>query len=58
MHLEDADHWVRKAAEARDLAAKMSGEHAQSIMLEIAEYYEQCVRETRTTTAMLASTDD
>ena len=58
MYLQDADHWERKAALARDLVATMSGENAKSIMLEIAEYYEQCASEARTTADMLASPDD
>jgi len=58
VHLQDADHWKRKAARARDAAAKMSGEDAKSIMIEIAKYYEQCAREARTITDMLASPDD
>ena len=56
MHLQDADRWERKAAQARDTAAKMSGENAKSVMLEIAEYYEQCASEARTA-EMLASPD-
>jgi hypothetical protein len=58
VYLQDADHWKRKAALARDAAATMSGENAKSIMIEIAEYYEQCACEAGTTADMLASPDD
>ena len=58
VHLQDAEHWELKAAEARDLAAKMSRENAKSVMLEIAKYYEHCASEARTTAGMLASQAD
>jgi hypothetical protein len=58
VHLQDADHWQRKAAQARDLAAKMSGENAKSVMLEIAKYYDQRASEVRTTAELLASPAD
>ena len=45
MKPDTAEHWDRKAARARDAAAKMVSENARSIMLEIADYYEQRARE-------------
>jgi len=45
MPQSDVEHWQRKAARARDAAAKMLGENARSIMLDIADYYEQRARE-------------
>jgi hypothetical protein len=54
MHLQDADHWERKAAQARGTAAKMSGHDAKSVMLELAEHYEKLAGRARVIAALLA----
>jgi len=41
MSQSEVEHWQWKATRARDAAAKMLGETAKSIMLDIADYYEQ-----------------
>lgn len=53
MRLQMADRWERKAAQARDTAAKMSGHEAKSVMLELAEYYEKVARQARVIAAMM-----
>lgn len=58
MHLQDADHWDRKAAQARDTAAKMSGRDAKSVMLELAEHYEKLAGRARVIASMLAVPED
>ena len=58
MHLQDADHWERKAAQARDVASKMSGAHAKSVMLELVEHYEMLAGHARIIATMLLSAED
>jgi hypothetical protein len=64
--VEPAEHarsgWLRwhkrKAAQARDTAAKMSGRDAKSAMLELAERYEKLARRPRIIATMLAVPED
>jgi hypothetical protein len=39
--LSDAEHWRRRAADMRALAADMSDDHTRALILEIAAGYDQ-----------------
>lgn len=58
MPRRDVEYWEKKAARAREMAAKMSGENAKSVMLEVAEHYERRARRARTIAEMLAPLED
>lgn len=58
MRLQDASHWETKAAQARGVAQKMSGENAKAVMLELAEHYEKLARHARVIADMLATPED
>ena len=58
MHLQDSDHWERKAAQPRYTAAMMSGHDAKSVMLELAEHYEKLARQASVIAAMLVVPED
>ena len=56
VHLQEVDHWERKAEQARDVAAKMSGQAAKSVMMDLAAHYEKLASRARTIEAMLVPT--
>jgi len=58
MHLQDAEHWLRKAAQARHTAEKMSGDDAKSVMLELAAHYEKLAHNARMIAAILGVPED
>jgi hypothetical protein len=45
--LEDPEHWLKRAKEARDVAAAITDPGSKGVMLKIAENYEKLARRAR-----------
>ena len=47
MHSQTAEHWERKAVQARHAAGILTGRNLKAAMLEIAEHYEKLANQAR-----------
>ena len=47
MHAQTAEHWERKAAQARNASCMLKGDNGRATMLEMAGHYEKLALQAR-----------